>query len=65
MHENTGKVKFYNENKGFGYIVDNNSKDELFVYEEGLIDEIDDLDIVVYQIRNTRKGLEAYNVKLK
>ena len=65
MEYDYGTVKFYNEDKGFGYIVDNNSKDELFVYEEGLIDEIYDDDFVKYNTRDTRKGLEAYDVRLR
>ncbi len=69
MQESTkiyfGVVKFYNEDKGYGYIIDNDTKDELFVYEEGIIDEIYDNDNVKYNIRDTRKGLEAYNVRLR
>ena len=65
MHRNTGVVKFYNEDKGFGYITDNNTKNELYVYEECLIDEIYNNDVVIYEIRDTRKGLEAFNVKIK
>jgi len=63
--EHSGVVKFYNENKGFGYIVDDLTNDELFVYEEGTIDEFTDNEIVSYNIRDTRKGLEAYDVRLK
>jgi len=72
----TGVVRFYNEDKGFGYIIDNETGDDLFVYEGGLIDEIygecdslknplKDNDNVKYNVRNTRKGLEAYNVRLR
>jgi len=60
-----GVVKYYNEEKGFGYIIDGESKDELFVYEEGIIDEISDNDDVRYHIRNTRKGYEAFDVRLR
>ena len=60
-----GVVKFYNEDKGFGYIIDEDSQDEIFVYEEGLIDEVYDGDDVKYHIKDTRKGFEAYDVKLR
>ncbi len=63
--QHTGTVKFYNENKGFGYIIDNHTQDELFIYEENLIDEITDNDKVNYYITDTRKGLEAVAVRLK
>ncbi len=57
-----GVVKFYNESKGYGYIV--SKGEEYYVYEEGLIDEINKGDRVVFDVRDTRKGLEAYNVRL-
>ena len=33
---NKGTVKFYNESKGFGFIVDDESKTEYFVHVTGL-----------------------------
>ena len=35
-----GTVKFFNDTKGFGFIVDEESKSEYFVHVSGLIDEI-------------------------
>ncbi len=35
-----GTVKFFNESKGFGFVVDNSSKEEIFVHVSGLIDNI-------------------------
>lgn len=60
-----GVVKFYNENKRFGYIIDASTRAELYVYEEGLIDEIKKNDIVIFNIQDTRKGFEAINVRRK
>lgn len=60
-----GVVKFYNEEQGFGYIIDEESRDEIFVYEDGLIDEIYDNDEVQYYKRDTRKGYEAFDVRLR
>lgn len=57
-----GVVKYYNEEKGFGYITA--SEDEVFVYEENIIDEIKAGDKVSFDKRNTRKGYEAINVRL-
>lgn len=37
---NTGTVKFLNESKGFGFIVDNSTQEEIFVHVTGLIDNV-------------------------
>ena len=36
----TGKVKFYNSEKGFGFIKDNETQKDVFVHRTGLIDSI-------------------------
>jgi len=36
----TGKVKFFNESKGFGFIKDSESDKEYFVHVSGLVDQI-------------------------
>ena len=61
---NKGTVKFFNQSKGFGFIVDNESKIEYFVHVSGLIDEINDNDMVEFELQEGRKGLNAVNVKL-
>jgi len=60
---NQGTVKFFNESKGFGFIVDNESKTEYFVHVTGLIDEINEGDEVEFELEEGRKGLNAVNVK--
>ncbi|MCW3807160.1 cold-shock protein [Plebeiibacterium marinum] len=59
-----GKVKFFNESKGFGFIKDNDSNNEYFVHVTGLIDEIKEDDDVTFELKEGRKGLNAVNVKL-
>ncbi len=61
---NTGKVKFFNESKGFGFIVDDDSSKEYFVHISGLVDEIREDDDVTFDLKEGRKGLNAVNVKL-
>ncbi len=59
----TGTVKFYNEAKGFGFIVDDDSQSEIFVHATGLIDKVAQNDKVSYDIKDGKKGPNAINVK--
>ena len=59
-----GTVKFFNESKGFGFIVDEDSKTEYFVHVSGLIDKINEGDAVEFELTEGKKGLNAVNVKL-
>ncbi len=61
---NTGKVKFYNESKGFGFIVDDGSNKDIFVHASGLIDEIREGDEVQFELKEGKKGMNAVNVKI-
>ncbi|MBA9078153.1 MULTISPECIES: cold-shock protein [Rufibacter] len=59
-----GKVKFFNDSKGFGFIKDADSNEEYFVHVSNLVDEIRENDEVTYELKEGRKGLNAVNVKL-
>lgn len=58
-----GTIKFYNHKKGFGFIKDEETQEEYFVGEKGLIDKIADNDLVFFELREGKKGLNAFNVK--
>lgn len=59
----TGTVKFYNDAKGFGFIVDDESQNEVFVHATGLVDKVAQNDKVTYDVKDGKKGLNAINVK--
>ncbi len=59
----TGKVKFFNERKGFGFIIDDESQKDLFVHVSGIIDKIQENDDVVFDITEDQRGQKAINVK--
>ncbi|PID91153.1 MAG: cold-shock protein [Bacteroidetes bacterium] len=59
-----GKVKFFNESKGYGFIKDVESDEEYFVHVTGLVDKIKEDDFVSFELTEGRKGLNAVNVKL-
>jgi CspA family cold shock protein len=60
-----GKVKWYNEVKGFGFIESENGED-IFVHRSGLVDPYSGLDTdqkVEFETKQGDKGLVAINVK--
>jgi CspA family cold shock protein len=59
-----GVVKFFNETKGFGFIVESDSNKEYFVHVSGLVDKVKENDEVEFDLEEGRKGLNAVNVKL-
>ena len=59
-----GTVKFFNESKGFGFVIEDGSKQEYFVHVSGLIDEIREGDAVEFELTEGKKGLNAVNVKV-
>ena len=58
-----GKVKFFNNAKGFGFIVEEGTQQEIFVHVIGLKDQIRDNDNVTFEVEQGRKGLNAVNVR--
>lgn len=59
----TGVVKFFNSEKGFGFIKDDESQEDIFVHKTGVVDRINEDDKVVFEIEKGPKGLNATNVK--
>jgi len=58
-----GTVKFFNESKGYGFIIDDESNSEIFVHVTGLIDKPENNDKVSYEIVEDKRGKKAINVK--
>jgi len=58
-----GKVKFFNENKGFGFIKETGTGDEYFVHVSGLIEKVREDDNVSFELTQGKKGMNAVNVK--
>jgi CspA family cold shock protein len=59
-----GTVKFFNESKGFGFIKDESTGQDIFVHSSGLKESIRENDSVVFEVEQGKKGLNAVNVKL-
>lgn len=60
----TGTVKFFNETKGFGFVVNSATGEEIFVHVSGLIDQVREGDTVTLDTQQGKKGLNAVNVQL-
>jgi CspA family cold shock protein len=59
-----GKVKFFNQNKGFGFIAGEDGKD-YFVHQTGLNQGVtlDENDSVTFDVEQGERGPKAVNVK--
>jgi CspA family cold shock protein len=58
-----GTVKFFNSEKGFGFIKHDDSNKETFVHVSGLINDIKEGDSVEFDLQEGKKGMNAVNVK--
>ncbi len=59
-----GTVSFFNDSKGFGFIVDQVSQESIFVHIKGVLDQIKERDKVTFEIEMGPKGPTAVRVKL-
>lgn len=59
-----GKVAFYNDSKGYGFIKDLRSQESYFFHVNGLIDEVRENDKVTFELERGPKGMNAVKVKI-
>jgi CspA family cold shock protein len=60
----TGTVKFFNESRGFGFIKDSGTGEEIFVHKSDVQGSIHENDEVEFETQQGKKGLNAVNVKV-
>lgn len=60
----TGKVTFFNDSKGYGFIQDKETQERVFVHVNALTESIKENDTVNYEVEMGHKGPNAVNVKI-
>ena len=58
-----GKVTFFNDAKGYGFIKDSQTQENFFVHVNGLLEEVRENDVVTYELERGMKGMNAVGVK--
>lgn len=61
--ERKGKVEFFNDSKGFGFIKETDTQEKYFVHVSELIDAIQEGDSVEFELERGPKGMNAVRVK--
>jgi len=65
---NKGTVKWFNAEKGFGFITNNDNNEDLFVHFSGIASDgyksLEEGQNVTFDITQGAKGLQATNVRL-
>jgi cold shock CspA family protein len=59
-----GTVSFYNESKGFGFIKDMETKQDVFVHANNVIGEIKEGNLVTYEVEMGQRGPNAVRVQI-
>lgn len=58
-----GRVDYFNDSKGFGFIKEHETQDKYFVHINGVIGDIRENDVVTFELERGLKGMNAVRVK--
>ena len=58
-----GVVSFFNDAKGYGFIIDSATRENVFVHSNNLLQPVKEKDKVVFETERTPKGMSAVRVK--
>jgi cold shock CspA family protein len=58
-----GRVDFFDDSKGFGFIKETGTQEKYFVHVNGLLEGVKEGDMVSFELEQGRKGINAVRVK--
>ena len=58
-----GRIEFFNDSKGYGFIKELETQEKYFVHVNGLLQEVKEGDVVTFELERGLKGLNAIQVK--
>jgi len=59
----SGRVEFFDDKKGFGFIKETESQEKYFFHISGLLDDVKENDSVTFDLERGFKGMSAVRVK--
>lgn len=62
--ELTGRIEFFNERKGFGFIKDKDGVNKYFFHKSNVEGEVNENDIITFKLERGPRGLNATEVKV-
>ena len=61
----TGKVKFFYDTKGYGFITEDVEKKDYFFHFSGMLDKVRKDDKVSFELQDGQRGVKAVNISIK
>ena len=58
----SGRIDFYDDSKGFGFIKENGTQEKFFVHVKGLMQEVKEGDNVTFELERGLKGMNDVRV---
>ena len=58
-----GKISYWNDSKGYGFIKDLVTQENVFVHVNGTLETVKEGDTVTFEVERGQKGMNAVRVK--